>query len=88
MDVDAISELGRQALFVTILCSLPAMVTGLVVGLAVSLLQSITSIQEQTLAFVPKIVATLVVVLVALPWTIELMIEYTLELYLSIPFRF
>jgi flagellar biosynthetic protein FliQ len=88
MDLDAVSELGRQALYITVLVSMPAMVTGMVVGLVISVIQSITSVQEQTLSFVPKILATLVVTIAALPWMMSLVIEYTQELFLSIPTRF
>lgn len=88
MDADLISEMGRQAIYMTIVASLPAMLTGMAVGLLVSLIQSITSVQEQTLAFVPKIVATLGVTIVALPWIVSLMLEYTVDLYMGIPFRF
>ncbi len=88
MDLDAVSELGRQALYITVLVSMPAMVTGMVVGLIISVIQSITSVQEQTLSFVPKILATLVVTIAALPWMMSLVIEYTQELFLSIPTRF
>lgn len=88
MDVDLVSEIGRQALYVTVLVSLPAMLTGMIVGLLISLLQSITSVQEQTLSFVPKILATLVVTIAALPWMLTLVIDYTIELYSMIPERF
>jgi flagellar biosynthetic protein FliQ len=88
VDADLISEMGRQAIYMTIVASLPAMLTGMTVGLLVSLIQSITSVQEQTLAFVPKIIATLGVTIVALPWIVSLMLEYTIDLYMGIPFRF
>jgi flagellar biosynthetic protein FliQ len=88
MDLDMVSELGRQALYITVLVSMPAMVTGMVVGLVISVLQSITSVQEQTLSFVPKILATLVVTIAALPWMLSLVMEFTRELFLSIPLRF
>ncbi len=88
MDLDTVSELGRQALYITVLVSMPAMVTGMIVGLIISVIQSITSVQEQTLSFVPKILATLVVTIAALPWMMSLVIEYTQELFLSIPARF
>lgn len=67
---------------------MPSMLTGMVVGLAVSIFQSVTSIQEQTLSFVPKILATLIVTLVAIPWIATLLMEYTVDLYLTIPYRF
>lgn len=82
------AQLGREALMVTLLVSLPAMLTGMIVGLIVSIFQSVTSIQEQTLSFVPKIIVTLGATLVALPWITTLVMEYTIDLYLSIPTRF
>ncbi|MFO0948585.1 MAG: flagellar biosynthesis protein FliQ [Planctomycetota bacterium] len=88
MDVKIATELGRQALYITLLISMPAMVSGMVIGLVISLIQSITSVQEQTLAFVPKIVFTLIVLVIALPWIIEHMLEYTDDLYRGIPTRF
>jgi flagellar biosynthetic protein FliQ len=88
MDVDIAAELGREALLITLLISMPAMLTGMIVGLAISIFQSVTSIQEQTLSFVPKIIVTLVVTLVALPWIATQLMEYTVDLYLSIPMRF
>lgn len=88
MTVDVAAELGRTAIFVTVLLAMPSMLAGLIIGLAISLLQSITSVQEQTLSFVPKIVITLVVTLIALPWTMQHLIEYTTELYRGIPARF
>lgn len=82
------AELGRRALLLTLLVATPAMLTGLIVGFIISLLQAVTSVQEQTLSFVPKIVVTLAVTLVALPWIFNHVVEYTIELYRSIPTRF
>ena len=88
MNVDTAAELGRTALYVTLLVAMPAMFSGMIVGLIVSLIQSITSIQEQTLSFVPKIVITLGVTVLALPWIMQHMLEYTVELYTTIITRF
>lgn len=88
MDIDVAAQLGREALILTLLIAMPSMLTGMVVGLAVSIFQSVTSIQEQTLSFVPKILATLIVTLVAIPWIATLLMEYTVDLYLTIPYRF
>ena len=60
-------DLGRDALWLTILISAPAMIVGLIVGLAISLLQTLTQIQEQTLVFVPKILAIFVTRVLFLP---------------------
>ena len=88
MNLDVAAELGRQTLFVVVLVSLPSMLSGMLVGLLISLVQSITSIQEQTLSFVPKILVTLAVTVIALPWSVQHLIDYTVELYSTIPTRF
>ena len=88
MDLDVAAELGRQTLFVAILLALPSMLSGMVVGLLISLVQSITSIQEQTLSFVPKILVTLAVTVFALPWSANHLVEFTREIYSTIPTRF
>lgn len=66
-------DFARQAIYVLLQVSAPAMVTALVVGLAIGLLQALTQIQEATLVFVPKIVAIFLVLLVALPFAGEAM---------------
>ncbi|HSZ11524.1 MAG TPA: flagellar biosynthesis protein FliQ [Rhizomicrobium sp.] len=64
---DAI-DFARQAIFVLLQISAPAMLTALVVGVAIGLLQALTQIQEMTLVFVPKIIAIFLVLLIALPF--------------------
>lgn len=73
-------ELVRQALFITLKIAAPILVAGILVGLVVSLLQSVTSIQDQTLSFVPKIVVMVVVAAILLPWITRRLVEYTAEL--------
>lgn len=87
MTVDVATDLARDAVLITLLVSMPTMLVGMIIGLMVSLFQSVTSIQEQTLSFVPKILVTLMVVVVTMPWIIEQIVEYTLDLYLTIPLR-
>jgi len=67
MTAAEVLDFGRDALWLTILISAPVMLVGLVVGLAVSLLQTLTQIQEQTLVFVPKIIAIFVTLVLFLP---------------------
>ena len=81
---DAI-DLGREALFLLLTLSAPVLGAALVVGLVVGLLQALTQIQEQTVAFVPKIVAVLVVLSLTLPWLVHRMLEYSQELIRNIP---
>ncbi len=76
-------ELGREALWLTLKLSLPLLLVGLVVGLVVSVLQAATQLQEQTLSFIPKIVAVVAVLFIALPWFLSQVIEYSEELFLK-----
>lgn len=69
-------DLGREALWVTLKLSVPLLVVGLVVGLCVSLVQAVTQIQEQTLAFIPKILAVVATLFILLPWMLLVIIEY------------
>ena len=82
--IDIAVELGRQALYVTLLLSVPLLAVGLVVGLIVSVIQAVTQIQEQTLSFVPKILAVVAILFMLLPWMILVMVNYTEELFLSL----
>jgi len=75
--------LGQQAVLITLLASAPMLIAGMVVGLTISIIQSVTQIQESTLSFVPKIVAVMVVFVLFLPWMSELMIEYFEELLMG-----
>ena len=80
MDVNDVLTVSREAMWVTLKLAGPMMVVGLVIGLAVSLFQALTQIQEMTLAFVPKIVATFAVFLLMLPFMVATMIGFTREL--------
>ena len=68
MSGDLVIQLGQQALMIVLLVSAPMLGLGLLVGLAVSVFQATTSIQEQTLAFIPKIIAVFVAILIFGPW--------------------
>lgn len=72
--------LAREALMMTIAVAAPMMLVGLVVGLAVSILQTTTSIQEQALVFVPKILAILGSVIVFGPWMMRILSDYVIRL--------
>ena len=78
-------DLARNAIMLALLIAGPFLAVALVVGLVVSVLQAVTQIQEQTLAFVPKLVGVAAVFLLALPWMIQLLVKYTTELFRSLP---
>ena len=71
---------GREAIILTLKLSLPLLLIGLVVGVVISILQAATQVQEQTLSFVPKIVAVVGALFIGLPWFLTQLIEYTQKL--------
>jgi flagellar biosynthetic protein FliQ len=82
---DTVTHLSVQAMEITLKVSAPFLLAGLVVGLLVSIFQAATSIQEQTLSFIPKIVVVGVVVAVGGPWMLDQLVGYTQALFVSIP---
>jgi flagellar biosynthetic protein FliQ len=74
-----------QAIILTLMLSAPMLITGLVVGFVVALLQTITSIQEQTLSFVPKALAVFAVLILTTPWMMSTAIGFLARLYANIP---
>jgi flagellar biosynthetic protein FliQ len=85
MGADSVLELSTQALELALRVALPLLLVGLVVGLAVSVFQAVTQIQEQTLAFIPKIVALAAVLLLLGPWMLNQLLSYTADLWGGIP---
>ena len=85
MDPQDAIDLGRQAVIETLLIGAPILLAGMAVGLVVGLIQALTQIQEQTIAFVPKIAAMIAVLGYMLPWLITRMLQYSEELISSIP---
>ena len=78
-------DLARNAIMLALMLSGPLLLVALAVGVVVSVVQAVTQIQEQTLAFVPKLFAVAATFLVALPWMLQLAIKYTTELFRSFP---
>ena len=85
MSGDMAIQIGRDALAMVMLVSAPMLGLGLLVGIIVSIFQATTQIQEQSLAFIPKIIAVFVAILVFGPWMLSLIVGYTREIFLSIP---
>ena len=81
MNEVAVIEVGREALWVILKVSGPIMLVGLIVGLLIALFQALTTIQELTLTFVPKIIMVFVAIIVLLPFMITTMIEFTQQLF-------
>jgi flagellar biosynthesis protein FliQ len=85
MDPQSATDLARQALIIATLIAAPALIAGMVVGLAIGLLQALTQIQEQTVAFVPKLLAMVLVLGISLPWILNRLVEYSHDLIAHIP---
>ncbi|MBR1770998.1 MAG: flagellar biosynthesis protein FliQ [Lachnospiraceae bacterium] len=81
MTVDAVTEMTSKALFLIIQVSLPPLLVSLVIGLLVSIFQTATSIQEQTLTFVPKIVGVFLTLTLIGGWMMTKMVEFTTEMW-------
>ena len=85
MTPTSVVELGRQALEVTLLVSAPLFIAALVTGLVVSIFQAATQINENTLSFVPTLVAIFLTLVIGGPWMLSVMISYIQQLYEAIP---
>ena len=85
MSGDLVIQLAQQALMIVLIVAAPMLGLGLIVGLMVSVFQATTSIQEQTLAFIPKIVAVFVAILIFGPWMLRIMVEYVSGIFTNLP---
>lgn len=84
MDQSEIITIGARAMWVTMELSLPVLAASLVVGLLVSVFQAVTQLQEPTLTFIPKILAVIVVIVVAGPWMMNTIVDYTHEIFVGV----
>jgi flagellar biosynthetic protein FliQ len=78
-------EVAAKAMWVTLQVSMPILGVTLVVGLLVSIFQAVTQLQEPTLTFIPKVLAAVVVIVVAGPWMLNTMLGFTIDLWSGIP---
>ena len=85
MNQDTVVSLATQAMKLALEIGGPMMLVGLVVGLVVSIFQAVTSIQEQSLSFIPKIVALAAILVILGPWMLDQLVTYAQNLYESIP---
>jgi flagellar biosynthesis protein FliQ len=81
MNEELVIGLARQAVGVILLAAAPMMISGLLVGLAVSIFQAATQINEQTMTFAPKIVAVLLALVIAAPWILNIVVDFAHEIF-------
>lgn len=81
MTVDTVVDIARETLMIIIKASAPMLLASLVVGLIISIFQTVTSIQEQTLSFVPKLIAIFLVLMLTGNWILTIIVDFTVKLY-------
>lgn len=81
MTQELLMQIAQGSVYTILLVTAPALGVGLLVGLAVSIFQATTQIQEQTLAFIPKIVAIFIVLLAVGPWMLRVLLEFTMGIF-------
>jgi flagellar biosynthesis protein FliQ len=85
MSPETIVDMMQQAFQVALMLSLPVMLATLIVGVAIGIVQSITSIQEQTMVFVPKMIAVFLMLIITFAWMVGTVMDYTTNLFNEIP---
>jgi flagellar biosynthetic protein FliQ len=85
MTEDMVLQVGEDALLLIVYLAAPLLLSALFVGLLVGVLQAVTQIQEQTLSFIPKLMALVLALILMGPWLLQLWITFTQELYMQIP---
>lgn len=81
MDASTVIDIGRQAIWITLLVSGPMLIAGLFIGLIIGVFQAVTQIHEMTLTFIPKILVMVLVFLALMPWMLLKILEYTYQLF-------
>lgn len=85
MTPEIVMNIGRQAIEMTLLLAGPLLLSALVIGLIVSIFQAATQINEATLSFIPKLIGTFLVLILAGPWMLQMLVDYIRQLFESIP---
>ncbi|CEG24325.1 Flagellar biosynthetic protein FliQ [Planococcus massiliensis] len=85
MTPDVVIKLAEQSIYMILIISAPLLLIALGVGLLVSIFQAMTQIQEQTLAFIPKILAVFLSIIIFGPWMLTLLLDFTRDLFQQLP---
>ncbi len=85
MTPDTIIDISQQALYVITMLAAPMLISALAIGLLIGMFQAATQINEMTLSFIPKLLILVVSIMIAGPWMLELILNYTRRLFISIP---
>jgi flagellar biosynthetic protein FliQ len=85
MDSNTAIDLTRDAVLTALLLCAPVLIVGLIAGLLIGLAQALTQVQDQTVAFVPKLIAMVAALVLTMPWLLQRILEYSQELFTNIP---
>ncbi|CAG1005199.1 Flagellar biosynthetic protein FliQ [Methylophilaceae bacterium] len=85
MNPESVMDIGRQAIYITMLIAAPMLLTALIIGLVVSIFQAATQINEATLSFIPKLFGILAALVIAGPWMLTVMVDYMRQVFTSVP---
>jgi flagellar biosynthesis protein FliQ len=85
MTPEAVTTIGQQALWTTMLIAAPMLLSALIVGLLVGILQAATQINEQTMSFIPKLLVVVAALIVAGPWMLSVIVNFTMQIFGQIP---
>jgi len=85
MTPDFIVGFGKEVVWITLLISGPMLLSGLIVGLIVSIFQAVTQVHEMTLTFIPKILAVVAALVIFFPWMMRVLLNFTEKLFSNIP---
>jgi flagellar biosynthetic protein FliQ len=85
MSPEFVVDFARRAMEVTLMVSAPMLGFGLIIGLTVSVFQAVTSIQEMTLTFIPKILGVMIAIIVFMPWMLQVMLSFTANILINFP---
>jgi len=85
MTPEMVVTISRDAVWTMLLVSAPMLLSGLIIGLIISILQAITQVHEMTLTFIPKIAVVAISLIIFLPWIMNLVVDFTIRLYGMIP---
>ena len=85
MTPDTVIDLSQKALYVIVMLAAPMLVSALLIGLLIGMFQAATQINEMTLSFIPKLLVLVIAIMIAGPWMLELLLNFTRQLYLGIP---
>ncbi len=85
MTAEMVVTIGREAIYTMLLSAAPMLISGLVIGLIISILQAITQVHEMTLTFIPKIAVVAISLLIFMPWIINVIVTFTTRLFQVIP---